>query len=575
LLLPSATALGQEPERKYAAEFHHLFTGAPPKADDLKKVGPENDQRVQFAADGLRINLPAGVAKTRAGIGILSGFGVRGDFEITVRYEILQEPEPKDAGPQTRFAVTLRLDRPNPDQFMANINRRVAEKEGTQYVAWLNLAPGDAGKRHMRVAATKAKSGQLRLVRTGPDLAYLVSEGDEATFKEVATFPLGADDLKDVRVIGFLGGEKASLDVRVHELHIRADGFIRPTPKVAEEIVVPQKDYAQEYYHSFKGNPKKPAGWDYHGPANLETVRFESEGLHLALPDGWNGERPGTGIETKFGVHGDFEITMSYEILKAPEPIEAAKPGTRISMAIVKDTPHKGTNQSEVATINRTFTAKGGHLFVTWMRLGPDANLPKNPTARTYPMKAIKGKFRFVRSGGQLYYVRADEGDEGFKAYTKFPFGPEDLWRVELVGSTGFDKATLDARVTDIRIRADGLPNAPVTAPAPPEVVTGASEPGVVQQVADHGWLTTALLIGATVVVLIAIAVGAVVYRRRRSATAPAAVSANATMPSTPAGVTIACTGCGKKLRARSSLAGKKVRCPDCGSTMQIPATTD
>src|SRR5262249_50799560 len=40
----------------------------------------------------------------------------------------------------------------------------------------------------------------------------------------------------------------------------------------------------------------------------------------------------------------------------------------------------------------------------------------------------------------------------------QFPFGTEDLKLIRIVGGTGGPDATLDARITDFRVRAPSLP---------------------------------------------------------------------------------------------------------------------
>jgi hypothetical protein len=81
---------GQEPDKKYATEYHHSFKGEAPNPADFEKMGPDSAECVKFEPDGLRITLPAGVAGSRPGTGVVTGFGVHGDFEITIGYEILQ-----------------------------------------------------------------------------------------------------------------------------------------------------------------------------------------------------------------------------------------------------------------------------------------------------------------------------------------------------------------------------------------------------------------------------------------------------------------------------------------------------
>ncbi len=357
---------------------------------------------------------------------------------------------------QTRFALVVALDKANPNQYLASLNRRVVpnDKDSRQYHAWLTLGPPDTVKRHNRVRPTDAKSGRLRLVREGAELAYLVADGDDDAFTLLAKFPLGPEDVKEVRIVGSTGGDKAAIDVRVRDLRIKAAALPRPAPKVVEELVAPKADYPQEHYHSFKGNPAMAAGWEFHGPGAAECVQFEREGLRVTLPAGREGVRPGVGLQTGFSVKGDFEITMSFEILKAPVPADLGKDGTRLSLAIVKDTPHKGTAHVEAATLSRSTSAKNATIFVTWMRRRNAADDADDTKSKIYPSTATSGRLRLVRSGAELFYLKAEGADDKFKVLTKFSFGAEDLQRVEIVGATGGDKASLDARITDIHIRA-------------------------------------------------------------------------------------------------------------------------
>jgi DNA-directed RNA polymerase subunit RPC12/RpoP len=560
-------APGQEPDKQYAKEFHHVFNGEP-NPQDLRKLNADKENFIKFEPDGLRLTLPAGNPGGRQPTGVMTGFGVKGDFEITSAYEILHEPEPADTDGQTRLTLTAILDKPKLYEHLGNLHRRVV-KEGTQYFAWLGLGPAQGGVRKTKTAPTTAKSGRLRLVRAGGDLSYLTADTDEAQFKLLATFPLGPEDLKQVNIVAGTGGEKAAIDVRVRELHIRAAALLRPAPKVAEELVAPQAEYAQEYYYSFKDKPPRSpaaAGWEFHGPDARECVKFERDGLRLTLPAGWDGERPGTGLQSKFGVKGDFEMTMSYEILKGPGPGESPKAGTRLTLTIVRDTVHKGTKNSEVATISRTFGNKGENNFVNWMRRRNAGDTDNAIQAKVYPMPTKSGRLRLVRSGPDLYYLKADGKDDQFKAFSKFSFGDEDLWRVELVGSTGGAPATLDARILDIHIRAKELPGAPATDPAP---VVAVAVDGGAEPPPDRSWLWTALLVAFGVVVVLGGVAGVSALRRRRRL----AVAANGPVISVaaPVLVSVTCAGCGKKLKAKEELAGRKVKCPHCGKSVLIP----
>src|SRR5262249_27162658 len=176
-------------------------------AHSLERFGPDAEQCVKFERDGLRITLPPGYPGDRPPTGLGTGLTVKGDFEITVHFEILKEPAPEDAGsPQTRFTLVLVPDRPEYNE--ATLSRRVESLGGTQFLTWLALWDPETGtsQRRMKEFPTQARAGRLRLVRTGPELSYYVSEGPDEEFTLLEKYPLGEDDLRDVRVDGSTGG---------------------------------------------------------------------------------------------------------------------------------------------------------------------------------------------------------------------------------------------------------------------------------------------------------------------------------------------------------------------------------
>ena len=89
----------------------------------------------------MHIIRPLGNPGTGTGSGLTGKIAVRGDFEITVRFEILQEPLPADAGlPQTRVSLEAVLAKPNPERNAASISRRAAMR------AWCSTTPRPAAR---------------------------------------------------------------------------------------------------------------------------------------------------------------------------------------------------------------------------------------------------------------------------------------------------------------------------------------------------------------------------------------------------------------------------------------------
>jgi Protein of unknown function (DUF1583) len=203
---------------------------------------------------------------------------------------------------------------------------------------------------------------------------------------------------------------------------------------------------------------------------------------------------------------------------------------------------------------------KAGNLFVAWTSLWNEQAGKPLEKARNQATQVKTGRLRLVRSGADLYFSMAEGMDGEFKFHMKHPFGTEDLKKIVLSASTGTDQAEMDVRVTDVRIRAAALPNAPASAaPSQAAVENSAEEPPA------RSWLMAALMIGAVVVVVLVVVVGAGLYLRRRHA-AQVHVENQPAVSETPgAPIAVTCAGCGKKLKVKGELAGKKIKCPQCG----------
>jgi hypothetical protein len=246
------------------------------------------------------------------------------------------------------------------------------------------------------------------------------------------------------------------------------------------------------------------------------------------------------GVGSLFGIQGDFEITMHFEILEDPDPGDAwrthlitqalssqalvpsgtgapvwpqaivalkvatlpfpppadvGKAGTRLSLAVNLDTPLLGTPNEEVAYFSRSLAAEG---FLTWVR---SRHAPK-PLQTTFPTLATTGRLRLVRSGDELFFLVSAGADQPFQLLQKYRFGAEDVQKIMICGTTGGEKAHIDLRVTDLLIRADAL----LGAPLPADAIPGAPGEG------GPGWLFAGLLLALTVGAILAL--GALLRRR-------------------------------------------------------------
>jgi Protein of unknown function (DUF1583) len=168
------------------------------------------------------------------------------------------------------------------------------------------------------------------------------------------------------------------------------------------------------------------------------------------------------------------------------------------------------------------------------------------------PAAASAGRLRLVRRGATLFFSTSEEPREAFTLLSRGEFGTKDLKDVRLLAATGTPPASLDVRVTNLRLRADGFVRGGEPFPLP----AASAAPGSARLVLPA--LGVPLLAGAFALAAWLSA------RRRRAVEAPVA-----------AALAFACPGCGKRLRARGVPVGSRLKCPGCGQAVEVPASAE
>jgi hypothetical protein len=223
---------------------HWSLQGDPADGKGFELTGPDAAACVRRERDGTVIALPAGHPGTRPSTGLHIPSTVRGDFEFTVRFEVLQAPTAAEAGPEgTRFTLGVLLERPGLNTASLSWARNSQLQGGTGWIPSLTLMNETTGANESRVSAapTQAKSGRLRIVRTGSLLTYYAAEGLSEEFLHLTEVPFAPEDVKDVLVVGSTGGPQAALTVRVTDLYVRSQPA--PVPAGDPQPALPRKHF--------------------------------------------------------------------------------------------------------------------------------------------------------------------------------------------------------------------------------------------------------------------------------------------------------------------------------------------
>ncbi len=296
-----------------------------------------------------------------------------------------------------------------------------------------------------------------------------------------------------------------------------------------------ERTYPYDVNYDFRGKPL-PKEMHVLSSELVHFVHSEPEGLRITLPKDRTELQPLV-LGTRFGLEGDFEITVTLEILDAEPPPTGYGAGATFFIN-KQDKPGAG------ATIGRLLRPNGKDILLVDHVFGKGHNPPHEAVESLSTDKRLR--MRFKRTGAKLsYHVAPGLQDTKFEELWATNFGTDDIRQVIMIVTTGKQPAGIDVRWIDLRIRSAG-----VHGPMPPMP----TEP-------SRLWLVTALLAAFGVLVVLLVSIAAALFLQRRWQQ----------LDVVAAGFTLFdCPHCGKRLKAKTELAGKNVKCPKCGTAAPV-----
>src|SRR5207253_533469 len=131
--------------------------------------------------------------------------------------------------------------------------------------------------------------------------------------------------------------------------------------------------------------------------------RPEAAGLRITPPAG-KPNHARTGVRPFITLHGDFEVTASYEILQADTPTEGF--GVGVSVYVQTDPETK-----TAASLARRVMTTGKTLFVADRM---DVGAGGQHRMKYFPAAAATGRLRLKRVGPTVQFLVAEAGSENF-----------------------------------------------------------------------------------------------------------------------------------------------------------------
>jgi hypothetical protein len=302
------------------------------------------------------------------------------------------------------------------------------------------------------------------------------------------------------------------------------------------------------FRQDFRGQKVNDELMRYMPPNAWQQMKEEPEGLLISIPVK-NIKQDPVGVAPKFRVKGDCEITTSYELLKADRPAKGYGQGVSL---YITTTPSK-----DAVMLANFYRVDEGHVYTCERLTGPNTN--RRRIMKPFPTDARAGKLRLVRRGAFVTCLVA-EGNNDFRELHQFELGLEELSLVRAAAHTNDPALPVEVRIHDFEIRPLEVALA-VPVLAPPETSLPPEE---------RGWVLWAELLGLAFVLALAASLGVWLYRRQSCR--KRGPDQNAPIEPEALVVAFACLDCGKKLMARTELAGKKVKCSQCGQAVLVPA---
>ncbi|MGF1582874.1 MAG: DUF1583 domain-containing protein [Gemmataceae bacterium] len=153
----------------------------------------------------------------------------------------------------------------------------------------------------------------------------------------------------------------------------------------------------------------------------------------------------GSGLATKFGLKGDFEITTTVEILAREVPQAGYGAGVRLYI---------NKKDSRIGATLCRMVRPGGKEIVLW-DFTEEKGQEKTPSVLegTKPCKTDKVKLRLKRTGVTLQYLWAPADSDEFSEIKSVECGDHPVHRVTLTAINGKQPISLEARLIDFRIK--------------------------------------------------------------------------------------------------------------------------
>ncbi len=172
----------------------------------------------------------------------------------------------------------------------------------------------------------------------------------------------------------------------------------------------------------------------------VTKVDFSKKKMRLAIPPGPD-KRPLMGLDSRFGVEGNFEISVDYLIRSLPKP---EKEWINLSIFII--------GPDGMAAMTRTHNAKSGQGYSLWFQ--PSEGSKSKGNAKDEPTQDKSGTLRMARIDKELHFYALSSG-KAQKELGAVDFGDRPIDKISFQVFTPATKSPIDIEYDNIVVKAD------------------------------------------------------------------------------------------------------------------------
>ncbi len=225
-----------------------------------------------------------------------------------------------------------------------------------------------------------------------------------------------------------------------------------PIPEPSPIRAIGGSRLAESFSFDFRGEQYDPSLFF---PLNVDSfyrvsmLRPARDGLRVVVPHGPTQVKTDVTFAPMLAIHGDFEITASYELVQVDPPAEGDGIGAAVYLC--------ARGSANAAKLCRYVCPGGRQQYFAFAAIRDPAG-DRAGQSQWFPATGRWGRLRIERTGSALQLLAAEEGSEEFRPLyriDRFGPGPVDLVRLEATAQGA--RTTTEILWKDLEIRAKKL----------------------------------------------------------------------------------------------------------------------